>query len=291
MRKLYRLITITTLLLFPNALFAAMNISPPVMFFPKTAFGASSESARFTITNTDTSSSGIIGNINLDGDSSDYTITANSCSDTTLDSGGTCYVDVSFTPQANGTRTAMLMFDGNYEMAVFLSNHEDEESETLRRMPPVLENLHLEQDGEAIGKANGIDLEGGPVTIEWSMLGYHESFTSILALFSCEPGDDSGSCGNAYGENIASSGQLEVQSTTEGQWYYSGIRSKVYHYSYTFEPAGTPLLSLGKLILRFYRKNNQDALLGNSSISLLLPGNLDGNYYDTSGRRLSIDIK
>lgn len=291
MKPFYRLITLAALALLPAAALAAMSINPPVMFFPETAFGSSSQSARFTITNTDTSSSGVLGTLSLEGDSGDYTVTANSCSGHALNAAQSCYVDVAFTPQANGTRSAMLLFDDSYALAAFLSNHEDESSEALRRMPPVLDTLSMTQGGSVIGRENGIDLSGGPVTIEWTMLGYHDSFTSIIALFNCDAGDESGTCGSSYGNNIDASGHLSAESITEGEWFYLGTRSKVYRYSYTFEPAGTPLVSSGKLIIRFYRKNNLDAILGNSSVSVLLPGNLDGNYYDTSGRRLSIDIK
>lgn len=291
MKQLYFWLRVMMLTLLPAGSFGAITIDPPVMFFPETAFGTASQNARFTITNTDTNVSGILGSVSLEGDSSDYEVTFNSCSGNTLQSGSVCYVDVVFTPRANGTRTAMLQFDGSYMVAAFLSNYEDKKSELLRRIPPVLEGLSLEQGGEIVDKTNGIDLQGGPVTIQWSILGYHESYSSVVALFSCAPDNSSGTCGSMYSMNFDASAPLEPDSVTDGEWFYSGIRSKVYGYSYTFDPGVSSLISSGKLILRFYHKSNHEALLNNSSTSLLLPGNLNVDYYDTSGRRLSIGIK
>ena len=145
------------------------------------------------------------------------------------------------------------------------------EEESARRLPPVLYELNMPE----------YFIGGEPVTIEWSILGYHSDYKSTVAFFDC---DGVSSCGGNYGTNFESSGYLESDSDEEGTWNYSGNFSRIFHYSYAFDPIH--VVEPKEIVIRFYRVNAADYLNGKSGLSLLVPGNISARYYDTSGRRI-----
>ena len=60
-----------------------------------------------------------------------------------------------------------------------------------------------------------------------------------------------------------------------------------YHYSFDFTPHDIDFQSGDTpIVIRFYYVDSKDIVAGQGSISLIIPGNLSENYYDTSGRKI-----
>jgi hypothetical protein len=156
-----------------------------------------------------------------------------------------------------------------------LHNHESTAEEAVRRLPAVLYEMNIPDDMT----------KGQPYTLTWSLLGYDESYQSIISFFDCT-GISDGSCGNSYGSNFATSGYLDPVTTGAGAWSFtkgtSVVTSKKFDYSYTFTAPADPK----DIVIRFYGRSVSDAATGNAGLSTLIPGNLSLEYYDQTGRRI-----
>ncbi len=260
---------------------ADLAISPLHGLYAPTHLTMQSSAATFTATNRG-SVDVTLGTPALEGPySSEFVITTETCSGTTLTQGASCTADVVFKPATRGTKTAMLAIpagDGNV-LRAFLSNEEDTASEVSRRLPPVLESLNVPA---------AVTL-GTPFTISWSLLGYHEDYVSKVVLFDCS-GISDGSCGDSYASNVAESAYLDDPAPVSGEWSYNGAESHKHSFSQSFTLTAEQVPTPDSLVVRFYRKSKEDTDLGNPGLSLLIPGNLGASYYDSAGRRLAIPV-
>jgi hypothetical protein len=90
----------------------AISLSATSLTFAAQATGTTS--AAQTITATDTGTADLFfSNVNITGDSLDYTITSDGCVGLTLAPGQSCPTSVTFSPTTTGTRTATLTFTDN----------------------------------------------------------------------------------------------------------------------------------------------------------------------------------
>ncbi|HIJ84657.1 MAG TPA: DUF1566 domain-containing protein [Magnetococcales bacterium] len=153
------------------------------------------------------------------------------------------------------------------------------QEEAARRLPPVLDSLVM---SERI-------LSGQSYTIQWTLMGYHVGYKSEVALFNCA-GKAQGTCGSDVAEAFVTSGNLAATSSAAGDWNYEGVVATRSHYTYTFTaPTVTTDTSM---VLRFFQIDNNDAVAGEGSLSLVVPGGLPPyvDFYDTSGRRLVVKV-
>jgi len=199
---------------------------------------------------------------------------------------------VAFCPYSNGNKSAVINVANddsqtpNLQSVMF--NYESGRSEAQRRLPPVLSALTITDDEDNIIEDGNL-IEGQTYTFAWSLQGYHSNYQSLLVFFDCttSPTPANGECGANFGSNFEYTSQSNPVIGS-GSWNYNGISVSSYRYSYEFT---VPEISQDtEMVIRFYRKSNIDKAAGNSSLSLLLPGNIDANYYDNSGRRLSFQL-
>ncbi len=199
---------------------------------------------------------------------------------------------MAFCPYSNGNKSAVINVANddsqtpNLQSVMF--NYESGRSEAQRRLPPVLSALTITDDEENIVEDGNL-IEGQTYTFAWTLQGYHSHYESLLVFFDCttSPAPIEGECGASFGSNFEYTSQSNPVMGS-GSWNYNGISVSTYSYSYEFT---VPEISQDtEMVIRFYRKSNIDKAAGNSSLSLLLPGNIDANYYDNSGRRLSFQL-
>lgn len=266
-------------------------VSPAVGFFPVTPLGTDSEPVAFAITNGNSTQTRTLGALSLSGPNADqFLMGADTCSGATLAANGShCSVEVKFHPTRRGTKAANILIPSNDAetpiLIAFLCNHEATADEASRRMPPVLQTVDIPEAMYAGA--------GAPYTLTWTQEGYHDSYTSCVAVFDCT-GITDGSCGDNYEDptRIVTSGNIEPSSVTPGNWAYSGVGTQLFHYSWDFAvPAKRPdnedwAAEGTQIVVRFYRKSDMEKARESSSISLLIPGNLSNTYYDTAGRRI-----
>lgn len=148
---------------------------------------------------------------------------------------------------------------------------ETTEEEAARRMPPVLYTLDMPE----------IMVSNQPVTLRWSILGYHNSYKSSIAFYDCT---DTVSCGANVDTLIKSSGKLNHSDSKVVGTSYADVYAKLSQYEYTFIPNTVDRPT--KIVTRIYRINDLDEELGKGMPSLLMPGNISNTYYATMGRRV-----
>ena len=212
------------------------------------------------------------------------------CSGQSLAAGSSCTFQVVFCPTSTGNKAAMISITtDDIETPILTSalfDYESNKAEALRRLPPVVSMLTITNtNGEAVLDGNLI--EGEKYDFEWQISGYHDSFYSLIAFFNCQ-GVSAGDCGASSSSNIENSGFLTNPAIGSDIWNYNGITAKTFTYSYQLEvPSVTENT---ELVVRFYRKSDLDVRASNDALSLMIPGKLDANYYDSSGRRISFTI-
>lgn len=129
--------------------------------------------------------------------------------------------------------------------------------------------------------------------IDWTAMGYHSGYQTIAVMFDCT-GIAEGECGASYGSpgRFHQSAFLAPAQITEGDWTYSGETVQNFRYDYTFNvdaqrPNGEDWSATGTaIVIRFYVKSDEDSTAEKPSLSLIIPGNLSNDYYDTSGRKI-----
>lgn len=128
--------------------------------------------------------------------------------------------------------------------------------------------------------------------IDWTVMGYDSGYKTIAVMFDCTGiGEE---CGGNYTdtEKFHESEFLTPVQITESDWTYNGERAQNFRYDYSFNvnatrpngeawsPNGTPV------VIRFYISSDKDVSAGKKTLSLIIPGNLSNEYYDTSGRKV-----
>ncbi|MEI6207072.1 MAG: BspA family leucine-rich repeat surface protein [Desulfuromonadales bacterium] len=239
-----------------------------------------SKAVPFTITNNG-SSTRTLGTFTFGGvDSDQFALSSDTCSGQTLAAYKTCGATVKFCPTSTGSKGALLnipLSDAAMPvLTALLHNHESTDEEARRRVPPVIYTL---------GSNFTSMTKNVQYTLTWSLLGYDDSYQSLIAFFDCT-GISDGSCGDSYGSKYAASAYLAPDSTEAGAWTYNGIVSDKFNFSYTFTAPATAK----DIVVRFYSRSAADAASGKGGLSTLIPGNQSTTYYDQAGRRILIHI-
>ncbi len=264
-----------------------LSIYPSITHFGSVTLGQQSTATAVTVTNDHTTDVLTLGTSSITGIGADqFKIITDNCSGQALVVGAQCSVSVAFAPTQFGSKLAMLEVpSSDIEtpiLVVFLSNDEDAKKQAERRLPPVLYSLTIPEIMDA----------DTTYTLQWSLLGYHESYSSIVALFDCT-GKAANTCGSSAGDNFANSGFIQPDAiVTSNTWSYAGETAKEMQYSFSFKPRDFKNFSDGDsdVVVRFYRKNTMDSAAQIPSMSLLIPGNLSDRYYDAQGRRITKTI-
>ena len=256
---------------------AGISISPVAPVFERVAVLSSSEAISFTISNDGTNDLSL-GSLFLTGSLGNaFTVQNDYCSDQVLTGSATCTLEILFSPLTDGKKFANLIIPSDDPETPILnaavSNYESIEEEATRRLQPVLNSLDIPE----------VMTSGSEYTLNWSVLGYQRDTKTIIALFNC---DGQTNCGANYDDasRFETSGKLSAYLSEAGSWQYAGLDSTLYHYTFTFT---APVVSQSTdMVIRFYQISLDDEESGGVSLSLLIPGNLSGSYYDTSGRKI-----
>ncbi len=260
-----------------------LTVAPVVRVFPATTPGNDSATLAFTVTNHNATTSRTLSAPTLDGPTPvDFSIVSENCTGA-LAPGNSCTISVKFHPTAQGAKWARLLIGSTPTLAAFVTNSEAVADEALRRIPPVLTAVSIPETMTA----------GNSYGLTWSLEGYGSGYLTRIVLFDCT-GISDGSCGDYYGDSTRfyDSGNLPAGSTGPGNWEYNGITDLTYNYSLTFKVPtkradGSNWATGGTdVVVRFFVKDDIDAARNNPTISLVIPGNLSGAYYDKSGRRI-----
>lgn len=263
---------------------AELSIEPSAARFAQVTFGQAGTPVSFVVRNQG-SSARTLYTASLSGsNAAEYQIGADNCSSTILSAGGSCTLEVSFVPASSGAKAALLQLPSDDSdtptLSAFLSNFEDSLSEATRRMPPILSASDLPATLAS----------GQSVTLTWSLYGYDEGYLSSVVMFDCTAQTD---CGASFGgTKFIDSGLLEPTAQSAGPWSFDSAQSQRYDYSYTF--TAPTVATLTETVVRFYVKSAADQDAGYTSLSLLIPGNVDGlgaYFYDNAGRRLKVMIQ
>ncbi len=265
----------------------AISVTPTYLLFADTAAGAQSDAATITLTNSGYAGGVAVGSVVLGGPhSADFNLGIDNCSAQLLAENASCALQVNFVPGSSGIKGALVTIpygtgDGN--LSVYLTNEEGTEHEVQRRLSPVMYDLNIPEEMNA----------GSAYAIDWTAMGYHSGYETIAVMFDCT-GIAAGECGASYSSpgKFHQSAFLSPAQITEGDWTYSGETVQNFRYDYAFNvdakrsdgedwsAAGTPI------VIRFYIYSDDDNAAGKPSLSLIIPGNLSNDYYDTSGRKI-----
>ncbi|MES9906470.1 MAG: choice-of-anchor D domain-containing protein [Sedimenticola sp.] len=269
-----------------------LSVSPGYNLFGDETLSDCSTSTPVSFTVSNSGSTALtLGNLSFDGPHFDqFQFGADNCSGQTIAGSGNCTVEVKFCPTSDGNKGAELHIPSDDAespiIAVPLFNNESEAEEARRRMPPVLNGLRI-MDGTVEETAQ---LHANTAyTIEWSLLGYHDSYRSVVALFDCSE-TTTGNCGNSYSENFLATGLLAADTTQAGSWTYGSQTSTQFNFSTSFTPSVSRFGTVKDLVLRFYHLSSDDQASGQGGLSLIIPGNIAGTYYDQSGRRIQRQV-
>ncbi len=290
----YRMVmTVFISLLMGGTVFAQdgnISVEPSYAMYKNIEVGQQSDPVTITLTNTG-STEIVIGTLDKKGFSSaDYTLSLDDCSDSTLSASSSCTVDVQLNPQqSGGIRNAWIDIPYSVEgtgkhLSVFLTTKEDIPHEVKRRLQPAMYALNIPDSMNA----------GSIYDLNWTVMGYHESYRIAMAMFDCT-GITDGTCGDGYDDTnrfyVTQSPTFVVPSSSEiGDWTFQGENSHNFLYEHSFTvPAtrqgGSPWNST-QIVIRFYVLSDYDTEANKPSISLIIPGNLSDNYYDKSGRKI-----
>lgn len=270
-----------------------ITVDPAIHYYPVTTLGTDSAPALFTVTNTNAGQTRDVISISLDGPPGEdqFVLAADTCSGSVLAAnGGSCNFSVRFHPTGRGSKWANIRISTNDAetptLTAFVANFEDTSSEAMRRMPPVLASLNI-QDTMVPGQT---------YLLTWSIEGYHTGYSSYMVLFDCT--GVAADCGANYSDTtrLAESDSVNPVSFTTGNWHFNGVDDQRFDYGWTFQVPekrndGSDWASGGTdVVARFYVKDDIDQERDRRSVSLVIPGNLAGQYYDTAGRRIVVRI-
>lgn len=289
MNVINRLIALLILAVFPLSAYAvksaestSISVLPSVYVFKAVDSGSQSSSVEIAVKNISALVLNI-GALSLSGDhANQYEITTDACSNSAVAAAGECLVNVRYSPNSRGHKQALLNIPSDSAdtpiLQAFLTSREDKYNESSRRLPPVLYNVTIPETMNA----------GQTYTLEWSILGYHGDYSSLLVMFDCT-GEAEGTCGDSYGDasRFFSSGATAPSSTVSAPWSNGSISAKEFEFTTQFTPS---FAQETDIVVRFYRKNTADKDAGKGSLSLVVPGNLAQDYYDKEGRRIKKKI-
>jgi hypothetical protein len=272
-----------------------LAVYPIVRWLPVTSLGSDSAPVAFTVTNRNTSETRALGVLSLGGPNADQfvlPVETDACSNKTLAAnGGSCTVQVKFHPTRRGTKAASLLIPSDAAqtpvLTAFVSNCEAASDEAMRRMPPVLAALDIPETMKP----------GQTYTLTWSLEGYHSGYSSYMVFFDCT--GVAQDCGASYGDStrFAESTNVNPVAITDGSWQFSGVVDQRFSYSWDFtvplvRKDSSPWPAEGAdIVVRLYCKDDIDQERNSRSVSLLIPGNLSDEYYDTGGRSIVKQIK
>ncbi len=263
----------------------SISVNPSVYVFQEVAANSQSSTVAVTVKNVGASDL-TIGTLSLSGDHGDqYEITADACSGNVVVASSQCIVSVRYSPTARGHKQALLNIPSNSSdtpiLQAFLTSREDVYNQSSRRLPPVLYDVDIPETMAS----------GTTYNLTWSILGYHESYTSLLVMFDCT-GIVDNSCGDSYGDSTRFFTSLDVGpvipiETVSAPWTNGTVNSKEFKFTVPFTPSFNQDTDI---VVRFYRKNSADLSAGKGSLSLVIPGKNAAEYYDTEGRRIKKTI-
>ena len=264
----------------------AVSVSPVYVTFKNIETATSSNIVTVTLTNKSYGANMPVGSVSLSGPhSSSFSIQTDGCSSQSLADGSSCDMQVKFTPLSDGKKNAFISIpyatDGN--LSVFLSNSENTAHAVQRRLPPVMQSLSISEEMNA---STSYDMS-------WTAMGYHSGYQTLMVMFDCT-NVVQGECGASYNsaEKFYETTFISPQNVTDGTWSYNGEIAQNFQYVHTYSiPAtradssawdinGTPV------VIRFYVNSTEDIEAGKLSLSMIIPGKLSNNYYDTSGRKV-----
>jgi len=261
-----------------------LSITPVMAHFPQVILGNLSPPMTFRIKNTHATNDLQLYTATITGPhSTQFSLGTDNCSSELLDPGLECTIEVSYLPTSFGSKMAMLQVPTDAPnspgLVAFLSNDEDNAKQAERRLPPVLFSLNIPEVMD----------NGSYHPLSWSILGYHDSYKVIIAFFDCT-GKAPGTCGANIGENFRSAIINATGTTPQPGWNFNGEAAVQHHYNYSFDASTFPQVTPPgnhQIVVRFYAINNMDSMSQESSLSLLIPGDLTSEYYDSEGRRIT----
>jgi hypothetical protein len=251
-------------------------------------FENSSDAPSVTLTFTNKTGADVdVNSLSLVGTLSDeFNITNDGCSVTTLSDSESCNVEVKFIPNNDGMKSALLKvpyLSDSEAQYVFLTNFEDTRHNVIKRLAPVVYDVNISEQLDA----------NSSYTLQWSLIGYSKNYQTDIVMFDCT-GIDAGECGASYtsSEKFLESPLLSPMAVESVDWTYHDQNATRFNYSYTAtmpetRANGDAWDSNGTdIVLRFYVISEEDQANHESTLSLIIPGNLSDKYYDTSGRKI-----
>jgi hypothetical protein len=269
----------------------AISVTPAYVIYDTIDAGEESDSATITIENTGYSSGVTIGTVALSAShASEFGITSDGCSNQTLAQDETCIIQVKFAPLTSGTKSAVVDIpygSGDEQLSVFVTNYESTELQVKNHLPPTMYALDISEEMNA----------SYTYTLSWTAMGYHEGYEILLVMFDCTD-ISAGSCGSSYSnsEKFYETSFIASSSSSSGEWSSNGVTITNFEYTTDFtvpdtrEDSSAWSSSGTSIVMRFYAKSTEDSAIGKSSLSLVIPGGLSDNYYDTSGRKIQKTI-
>ncbi len=204
-----------------------------------------------------------------------FNIVTDNCNGVTLAQNQSCTITIGYPASADTSLSAYLNIN---KVTAFLHNYESTHEEAVRRLPPVIDDININESMNT----------GTTYPLTWSIVGYGDDYTAYVAFFDCS-GTAEGTCGESYGSDQRFDQGLSLRPVLvePSGWTYQGEEAKRYHYTFDFTPQVADFTSGDTpIVIRFYYKSGADGFTGDSSVSLIIPGNLSESYYDTSGRKI-----
>ena len=215
----------------------------------------------------------------------------NQCDALSLAPQASCDLVIVFCPTSSGHKAAMLKVETNHPIDSILyaglSNKEHPGEEAKRRLPPIMTGLVV-KDSFDIPVTNGQLLENSRYTFEWTVSSYQDWLSTLLAVFDCSTPQNANDCGLYVNNYERHSGFLNDPVISSGSWIYNGIT--INSFTYTYDYITPDVDGSSDVVIRFYQRSQNDIDAGNSSLSLLMPGSIDANFYGEGGRRLIYNI-
>lgn len=279
------------LLFIASYLFAqdsAISVNHNYIVFKTLERNGLSENTSVIVTNNGYFPGIAIGSVSITGGphSKNFMISNDGCSNTTLEMNSSCTIQTKFTPNTKGIKSSVLEIpygNSTQKLSVFLTNYESLKHKAKDHLPPVVSSLNIPEEMNA----------GTTYQLSFSATGYHSGYEIMAVMFDCT-GMSEGTCGSSYNgsEKFYETGLLSPTSSTKGEWSSGGVNSTSFDYTFSFTTPVTRAdgsawsLSGTPVVIRFYNKSSEDIDRGSSSLSLVIPGGLSNNYYDTSGRKV-----
>lgn len=239
-------------------------------------FGTAAGEKTFTVVNSGADPVSLPAAILRGAQANRFSIVSDGCNGLMLASDESCSVTVGYPGSTDTSLSAYLQVNNK---TAFLHNYESIDEEAARRLPPVMYAINIPETMNS----------GTTYDISWSIVGYDEGYISYVAFFDCTQAPE-GECGAYYSQTSRFDEGLGLvpDLTEQADWSYLGVPATKSTYSFSFTPDG--FTAQTPIVIRFYYKSLKDDTAGQRSISLIIPGNLSEDYYDTSGRKIQKTI-